>query len=66
MFSWRDRLVVIGITFGTIACGMAIGATIGSLFHTTEIGAIIGCFFSFPLAQFLLVRELKRRYYPKV
>lgn len=62
VFTWKQRIVVIGVTVLMIAIFGAVGYAIGLALDNWRIGIAIGALVSYPFTQFTLVRAVKRLY----
>lgn len=62
VFTWKQRIVVIGVTVLMIALFGAIGYAIGLALDNWKLGIAIGALVSYPFTQFTLVRAVNRLY----
>lgn len=60
IFTWKRRGIIFGTTLGSILVFCLLGYGFDRMFGTGPAGIIVGLFVSFPLAQILMIRWLKR------
>ena len=60
IFTWKQRVLIVVVTVGTIAIFGLIGYLIGNVFSQWKLGVAIAIIVSYPFTQWALIRSVQR------
>lgn len=62
VFTWKQRILVLGISLGVITLFVAVGYGIGLLLGNGKLGIILAVLLSYPVTQWTLVKSVQKLY----